>query len=94
MDPDKARSWSSYVAYLSAKFDMPVLLVTVCRDRATASWATGPFECAVGPWSTQTTRPFVLGPQTVWFDRSLTATTAEGVLNESPNVPADASEQP
>ncbi|MFD6326244.1 hypothetical protein ACFWOL_26030 [Streptomyces sp. NPDC058442] len=65
VDPDKARSWSYYVAYLSAKFDMPVLLVTVCRDRATASWAMGPFECTVGPWSTQTTRPFVLGPQTV-----------------------------
>ncbi|MER6151541.1 hypothetical protein OHB56_20760 [Streptomyces sp. NBC_01635] len=64
-DPDKARSWSYYVAYLSAKFDMPVLLVIVCRDRATAAWAMGPFECAVGPWSTQTTRPFVLGPQTV-----------------------------
>ncbi|MEU2981386.1 hypothetical protein ABZ678_31745 [Streptomyces hirsutus] len=64
-DPDKARSWSYYIAYLSAKFDMPVLLVALCRDRATASWAMGPFECAVGPWSTQTTRPFVLGPQTV-----------------------------
>ncbi|MFI8947648.1 hypothetical protein ACIGO6_14145 [Streptomyces sp. NPDC053750] len=64
-DPDKARSWSYYVAYLSAKYDMPVLLVAVCRDRATAAWAMGPFDCAVGPWTTQTTCPFVLGPQTV-----------------------------
>ncbi|MFE9771283.1 hypothetical protein ACFYOV_06335 [Streptomyces sp. NPDC005931] len=64
-DPDKAKNWSYYVAYLRAKYDMPVLLVVVCRDRSTAAWATGPFPCAVGPWTTQVTRPFVLGPQTV-----------------------------
>ncbi|MFF8100964.1 hypothetical protein ACF07S_14515 [Streptomyces sp. NPDC016640] len=64
-DPDKAKSWSYYVAYLHAKYDLPVLLVVVCRDRSTASWATGPFECTVDPWTTQVTRPFVLGPQTV-----------------------------
>ena len=27
--------------------------------------AVGPFECAVGSWTTQVTRPFVLGPTTV-----------------------------
>ncbi|MFF6989556.1 hypothetical protein [Streptomyces sp. NPDC010273] len=64
-DPDKAKSWAYYVAHLSAKYDMPVLLVAVCRDRPTATWAAGPFECAVGPWTTQVTRPFVLGPGTV-----------------------------
>ncbi|MFI8307613.1 hypothetical protein ACIF80_30195 [Streptomyces sp. NPDC085927] len=64
-DPDKAKSWSYYVSYLRAKYDMPVLLVVVCRDRSTAAWAMGPFECAVGPWTTQVTHPFVLGPQTV-----------------------------
>ncbi|MGW5969788.1 hypothetical protein [Streptomyces sp. NPDC055186] len=64
-DPDKAKSWAYYVAYLRAKYDLPVLLVAVCRDRSTAAWAMGPFECTVGPWTTQVTRPFVLGPQTV-----------------------------
>ncbi|WP_149548009.1 hypothetical protein [Streptomyces marokkonensis] len=64
-DPDKARNWAYYVSYLRAKYDLPVLLVAVCRDRSTAAWAMGPFECAVGPWTTQVTRPFVLGPQTV-----------------------------
>ena len=64
-DPDKARSWAYYVSHLHAKYDLPVLLVVVCRDPSTASWATGPFESAVGPWTTQATRPFVLGPQTV-----------------------------
>ncbi|MFI2507783.1 hypothetical protein [Streptomyces sp. NPDC018972] len=64
-DPDKAKSWAYYIAYLHAKYDLPVLLVAVCRDRSTAAWAMGPFECSVGPWTTQVTRPFVLGPQTV-----------------------------
>ncbi|WP_146229012.1 hypothetical protein [Streptomyces sp. NWU339] len=31
---------------------------------------------------------------TAWFDRSLTATTAEDVLKEGPALPADVSEQP
>ncbi|MFF0028305.1 hypothetical protein ACFYS7_08855 [Streptomyces avermitilis] len=64
-DPDKATSWAYYVAHLRAKYDMPVLLVAICRDRHTAIWAAGPFECAVGPWTTQVTRPFVLGPNTL-----------------------------
>ncbi|MFJ8716778.1 hypothetical protein ACIRD9_26955 [Streptomyces violaceus] len=62
---DKGSSWSYYVAYLRAKFDLPVLLVAVCRNRPTASWAAGPFECRVGNWMTQATRPFVLGPDNV-----------------------------
>ncbi|WP_320773902.1 hypothetical protein [Streptomyces sp. CRN 30] len=63
--PDKGASWAYYVSYLCAKFDLPVLLVAVCRNRPTATWAAGPFECRVGPWATQVTRPFVLGPDTV-----------------------------
>ncbi len=64
-DPDKAKNWAYYVAYLRAKYDLPVLLVVVCRDRSTAAWATGPFESTVGPWTSQVTRPFVMGPQSV-----------------------------
>lgn len=64
-DPDKAKNWAYYVAFLRAKYDLPVLLVVVCRDRSTAAWAMGPFESTVGPWTSQVTRPFVLGPQTV-----------------------------
>ncbi|WP_324614267.1 hypothetical protein [Streptomyces sp. NRRL B-1140] len=45
--PDKGISWSYYVAYLHAKYAMPVLLVAVCKSRRTASWAAGPFECRV-----------------------------------------------
>ncbi|WP_344011285.1 hypothetical protein [Streptomyces thermospinosisporus] len=44
-----------------------MLLVPVCRDAGTAAWAMGPFACTAGPWTTQVTRPLVLGPQTVPF---------------------------
>ncbi|WP_416977686.1 hypothetical protein [Streptomyces sp. T028] len=61
----KGASWAYYVSYLHAKFNLPVLLVAVCRNHPTAAWAAGPFECRVGPWKTQVTSPFVLGPDTV-----------------------------
>ncbi|MFB8771362.1 hypothetical protein [Streptomyces broussonetiae] len=62
---DKALNWPFYMAYLSAKFELPVLLVAICRKRSTAQWAAGPFENRVGPWLSQVTRPFVLGPESV-----------------------------
>ncbi|MBC7268157.1 MAG: hypothetical protein H5T76_05455 [Streptomyces sp.] len=63
--PDKGVNWAYYVAYLQAKFGLPVLLLTVCRNKGTAAWAVGPFECRVGTWSTSVLRPFVLGPDSV-----------------------------
>lgn len=94
--PGKGGSWSYYVAYLHAKFGMPVLLVTVCKDLPTASWAAGPFECRVGTWTTQSTRPFVLGPANVpeITDESAVArepalaTLSAIVHSNSPNAPA------
>ncbi|MGH1551991.1 hypothetical protein ACRAWF_07035 [Streptomyces sp. L7] len=41
----KAASWAYCIAYLQAKYRLPVLLLVVCQDRATAKWAVGPFEC-------------------------------------------------
>lgn len=64
-DDDKEVNWPYYVAYLRARFELPMLLVAVCRKPAAAAWAAGPFECRVGPWVTQVTRPFVLGPDSV-----------------------------
>ncbi|MPY63114.1 RpnC/YadD family protein [Streptomyces spongiae] len=94
--PDKGANWAYYVAYLRAKFDLPVLLVAVCRRRSTATWAAGPFECRVGPWVTQSTRPFVLGPDSVpeITDESMIvrepamATVAAIVHSESANITA------
>ncbi|ANH92511.1 hypothetical protein A8713_16205 [Streptomyces sp. SAT1] len=94
--PDKEANWAYYVAYLRAKFDLPVLLVAVCKNRSTASWAIGPFECRVGPWITQATRPFVLGPDTVpeitdesmMAQKPALATFTAIVHSESPNIDA------
>jgi hypothetical protein len=63
--PAKATSWAYYAAHLHAKYDLPVLLVVVCNDRTTATWAAGPFSYGVGTWTTQVTHPFVLGPDNV-----------------------------
>ncbi|MFS8204444.1 hypothetical protein ACLVWQ_37955 [Streptomyces sp. CWNU-52B] len=59
---EKAASWAYYVAYLQSKFGLPVLLVVVCQDRATAKWASGPFDCGTRDWTTQRTYPLVAGP--------------------------------
>ncbi|WP_258572693.1 hypothetical protein [Streptomyces sp. KM273126] len=61
-DPKKESSWPYYVAYLQAKYGLPVLLLVVCRDRATTKWATGPFACETRGWTAQRTHPLVVGP--------------------------------
>ncbi|MBV2356019.1 hypothetical protein KUM39_16835 [Streptomyces sp. J2-1] len=61
-DPKKAASWAYYVAHLQSKYGLPVLLLVVCRDRATAKWATGPFDCGARGWTAQRTTPLVVGP--------------------------------
>ncbi|MFD9881821.1 hypothetical protein ACFWZT_10190 [Streptomyces alboflavus] len=60
--PDKESSWPYYVAHLQAKYRLPVLLLVVCQDLATAKWAAGPFDCGVRGWTTQRTHPLVIGP--------------------------------
>ncbi|WP_330305882.1 MULTISPECIES: hypothetical protein [unclassified Streptomyces] len=64
-DADKESSWAYYVAHLQAKYDLPVLLLVVCQDRATAKWATGPFTCGARGWIAQSTHPLVIGPDNV-----------------------------
>ncbi|MFC7258834.1 hypothetical protein [Streptomyces lutosisoli] len=61
-DRKKESSWPYYVAYLQAKYGLPVLLLVVCRDRATTKWAAGPFDCGARGWTAQRTYPLVVGP--------------------------------
>ena len=58
----KEASWAYYVAHLQAKYRLPVLLLVVCQDRATAKWAAGPFSCGTRGWTAQRTYPLVAGP--------------------------------
>ncbi|XUL90624.1 hypothetical protein ACQ86D_31630 [Streptomyces galilaeus] len=59
----KAASWAYCIAYLQAKYRLPVLLLVVCQDRATAKWAVGPFECGTSEWTALRTYPLVAGPE-------------------------------
>ncbi|QKW31085.1 hypothetical protein HUT11_16970 [Streptomyces seoulensis] len=61
-DPNKQSSWAYYVAYLQAKYNLPVLLLVVCQDQSTAKWAAGPFDCGTRGWTAQRTFPLVAGP--------------------------------
>lgn len=61
-DVKKESSWPYYVAYIQSKYRLPVLLLVVCRDRATTKWAVGPFECGARGWTAQRTYPLVVGP--------------------------------
>ncbi|WP_164904919.1 hypothetical protein [Streptomyces cyaneus] len=58
----KEWSWAYYIGYLQAKYGLPVLLLVVCQDRATAKWAAGPFDCGTRGWTALRTYPLVAGP--------------------------------
>ncbi|MGW2732313.1 hypothetical protein [Streptomyces sp. NPDC001494] len=68
----------------------------VCKSKPTSMWAAGPFESRVGPWATQVTRPFVLGPHNVpeitdvskVADEPAMATISAIVHSESRNIDA------
>lgn len=64
-DPEKARSWAYYLAFLESKNRCPALLVVVCQDKDTAEWAVGPFHLGPDDWKHLTVRPLVLGPGNV-----------------------------
>lgn len=61
-DPDKPLDWACHVARLHLMYELPILLLVVCRNRTTATWAAGPFESRFGTWTFQVLRPLVLGP--------------------------------
>ncbi|MEE4541702.1 hypothetical protein V2S66_06920 [Streptomyces sp. V4-01] len=62
MHRQKHSSWAYYVAYLSAEYRMPPLLLIVCQDEKTARWANKPYHLGAPLWPTLTVRPLVLGP--------------------------------
>lgn len=61
-DSDKPSSWAYYLSFLSTKYRLPVLLLVVCQDRATAEWASQPVSLGPPQWSALTLRPLVVGP--------------------------------
>ncbi|WP_406381888.1 hypothetical protein [Streptomyces sp. NBC_01618] len=61
-DPRKTTSWPYYVAYLHNRYGLPVLLLVVCQDHATAEWAARPISIGLRQWQTLTLNPLVAGP--------------------------------
>jgi hypothetical protein len=64
-DPDKPNSWTYYLAHLYAKYRLPPILLVVCRDKATASWAAEPVRVGVPVRTSMAVFPLVLGPGNV-----------------------------
>ncbi|WP_084761091.1 hypothetical protein [Nocardia mangyaensis] len=64
-DDSRPCAWAYYLAFLHAKYAMPVVLVVVCRNRTTATWAEGPLSIGHATWPCVTLRPLVLGPHNV-----------------------------
>ncbi|MGW5169580.1 hypothetical protein ACWEQ1_19500 [Streptomyces nodosus] len=64
-DPDKPGTWAYYLAHLYAKYRLHPLLLVVCKDRSTASWASRPMHIGPPGRPTLTVHPLVLGPDEV-----------------------------
>ncbi|AXE78290.1 hypothetical protein [Streptomyces atratus] len=61
-DRAKTASWPYYVAYLNNRYGLPVLLLVVCQDHATAEWAARPISIGLRQWQTLALNPLVAGP--------------------------------
>ncbi|MFJ7771840.1 hypothetical protein ACIQ1J_26430 [Streptomyces sp. NPDC097107] len=64
-DPDKPASWAYYLSHLHAKYGLPPVLLVVCADRRTASWAARHVDIGPPQWPSPTVRPLVLGPDSL-----------------------------
>ncbi|OIK24255.1 hypothetical protein [Streptomyces malaysiense] len=64
-DPDKRNNWTYYLAYMYAKYRLPPVLLVVCQDRTTASWAAEPISVGSGFHTSMRVFPLVLGPKSL-----------------------------
>ncbi|MEU9452313.1 hypothetical protein [Streptomyces sp. NPDC048277] len=64
-DPDKLNSWTYYLAHLYAKYRLPPVLLVMCKDKATASWAAEPIRVGHRVHTSMLVFPLVLGPDTL-----------------------------
>ncbi|WP_308013418.1 hypothetical protein [Streptomyces beigongshangae] len=61
-DPDKLNSWTYYLAHLYAKYEVPPVLLVLCQDKSTASWAAEPIRIGPPAHTSIAVFPLVLGP--------------------------------
>ncbi|MGW2491593.1 hypothetical protein ACWCV9_30850 [Streptomyces sp. NPDC001606] len=62
-DRDKHNSWTYYMAHLYAKYRLPPILLVVCQDKKTASWAAEPIRIGSDFHTSMQVFPLVLGPK-------------------------------
>jgi hypothetical protein len=62
---DKRWSWPYYIAYLRTKYKCPVILLVVCSDRVTETWATTEITSGIGDLVCLRVTPVVAGPGNV-----------------------------
>ncbi|MCS0637201.1 hypothetical protein NX801_16330 [Streptomyces sp. LP05-1] len=62
-DPRKPTGWANYVTHLYEKYELPLIFLVVCQDRATAEWAAHcPTPVGLLQPDLLTLRPLVVGP--------------------------------
>ena len=63
LSPDERKrfAWPAYVVQLRSRLELPVCLLVVTSDEATARWAAKPIDLGGGNWFA----PLVLGPSHV-----------------------------
>ncbi|MBL1076316.1 hypothetical protein JK358_18110 [Nocardia sp. 2] len=66
-DPAKPGVWAQHLAHLHQKYQLPPVLLVVCRDKVTAMWAAHPPEIGLPHWPSLSVRPLTLGPHNVPF---------------------------
>ncbi|MEV0851767.1 hypothetical protein [Nocardia fluminea] len=64
-DVTRIAAWSYYVTFLHNKYGLPVVLIVVCHDKETATWASKPMALTYRSWTSLTLQPLVLGPHNV-----------------------------
>jgi hypothetical protein len=62
---EKRIRWPQYITSLHDRHELPVVLVIVCNDRATAVWAARPITIETDFWRSCEVRPLVIGPDEV-----------------------------
>lgn len=62
---EKLTRWPQYITNLYDRHEVPVILVVICHDRATAEWAERPIHIGTDFWTSGKIYPLVLGPHNV-----------------------------
>ncbi|MFI1357342.1 hypothetical protein ACH4TV_27715 [Streptomyces sp. NPDC020898] len=77
--PNKSKhgTWAYYMAFAQQKYQLPPLLLVICRDRRTAAWAAQPVKFGPPQWQGLALQPLVIGPDDIPAVESLDEATRD-----------------